>query len=326
MFSRRKFVATGAATGAVALLSPAIIRAAYGAGSTNKDVSSLITVTQSSDPTFVGRVNKLFPGLLLDPVFQKIQSHAVLITNVSGQPIAAHNTIWKAETPQGTLTATRLHLFHPNTRKPTVTSHFGRKGNTTRFTGAIPVLKTGATRLVTPYFNWSPRYYRTQKHKRDWETILAAKASRPLIRKKLLDASTIQVSVDTVIFNRKEMVGPTTGHLVKVFRKSRNGEHDEALAIKMLLESGLDRSSIKTILKQDAKLPIASTINPSTDPIYLASRARLAKVLLRRLKHSKPDQFVRTLNYLVSQPRTTVGLYLTTNLASQQSFSEGDAA
>src|ERR1035441_8473524 len=157
MLSRRRSITTGTAVGALSVLSPGLLRGSQATQSAGS-VTDYISIRMPSDEGFVRHLDQLFPGLRSDNVFQQIQSHAVLVTNISQNPIRAFSTHWAATTATGGYETLIRHFFHPSSRTPK-TVHFGLKGNKTRFTGAVAVLKPGRTRLLTPYFSWSSKFY-----------------------------------------------------------------------------------------------------------------------------------------------------------------------
>jgi hypothetical protein len=259
MLSRRRLITVGAAAGAASLLSPPLLKAgsATNAGSAQStNVADYLTITAPSDPNFVPTLNKLFPGLLEHPTFQKMQSHAVLLTNISSKPLMAYSTHWKATTPTGGYETTLRHYFHPSRkRKQNHSSRFGVRGEKTRFTGSVPAIKPGATRLVTPYFNWSPHHYQ-KKPNPQWKHIVRQKASRKFFHHELSKATAIQVTVDAVVVNHHTVIGPDRTHLGKVLSVTRNAEHDEALVAHRMLANGASIKQVAARLKVHAKSPL----------------------------------------------------------------------
>jgi hypothetical protein len=314
MPTRREVIISGVAAGAAATL-------AYTFGGTARvfaeddsqqgSITEHLAVIHASDPSFEPEIDRLFPGLRKDSVFKSIQSHAVLIRNIGTRSIRAHSTLWTATTPTGTFKATRLHFFHPRGKHPD-SVQFGVTGNKTRFTGKVPLLKPGATRLLTPYFNWSPKCY-LKGGTPTWHKILNASSSRRRFFANLSNATDIQVSIDAVIFNRKHMIGKDSGHLGRMYRKSRNAEHDEAADVLRMIKSGASLEDAACLLHQHAsqEVPKVKNGNSRGKDIYLSVRKRQAKVLLRRLKQAnklgKPEVFVKTLNYLKKQRKTVTG-------------------
>lgn len=306
MLSRRRLITAGAATSAAALLLPAIDKsmAARQAGVTlSGNVADFVALTVPSDPNFASKLNTLFPGLLDDPVFQKIQSHAVLISNVSDEVVNACSTHWRVATPTNGYETTIRHYFHPTAMRHK-SAHFGVKGNRTRFTGKIPLLKVGASRLVTPYFNWSPQYYRKNPRPM-WKKILTEKESRKFFLYELSMATSVQVSIDAVIVRDKALIGEDKSNLGKAFRATRNAEHDEAVEVLQYIATGASPDQIKTFLQERASIALPAR-SDWLKHFYSAVRQRQAKVLLRRLNYGKREKFLRTLKYLKKQPNTVL--------------------
>jgi len=307
MRSRRQLITAGATAGAVAVLLPALQKATLAAqvtGATTANVADFVTVMAPSDTSFASRIDNLFPGLSNDPIFQKIQAHTVLITNVSGRPISAFSTCWNISTPTGGYSGTLIHGFHPTDMRPRL-KHFGLTGNKTRFTGKIPALKADTTRLVSPYFSWSPNYYRSNPQPQ-WKKILLAKEARKFFFYELAKATSVTVTVDSLIAAETKLIGSDQAHLARVFRISRNAEHDAAVAVLRLIEQGASRDKVESFLVKQGNQYPTSKADVFTNPIYCRVRQRQATVLLRRFRHGTPNQFARTLAYLKSQPKTTI--------------------
>jgi hypothetical protein len=310
MLSRRRLITVGAATGAATLLSSAASRANAATADLGDDakaakITDFVTLKPSSDTGFVSEVDRLFPGLLSDPVFQQIKSHAVLIANVGKEAVNAYSTHWDITTSTGGYEMLVRHYFHPSAKRPR-TIHFGLKGNKTRFTGKIPLLTAGETRLVTPYFNWSPSFYRTHP-KPNWSRMLSASSSRQLFATELSSATDIEVSIDALIINNRDVIGLDKANLGRVFRVTRNAEHDEANALLKLVKKGVSRDQIAEFLKNRTSVALPSRTNAFRH-LYVAVRRRQAKILFRRFKQGTTDQFLRTLKLIKRQPKTTTGL------------------
>ncbi len=304
MLSRRKLIATGIATGAATLLQARPAGAARVGQASSLEVGSVedfVSVTSPSSPGFASKLEELFPGLLKDPYFQKIQSHSVLISNIGSKPINAYSTHWAVGTASGGYEAMLLHYFHPTSRRPRA-MHFGVAGNKTRFTGQIPAIKAGSTRLVTPYFNWSPTYYRNNP-KPDWKKILSASASRQFFLQEIAKSTSVQVTVDAVIVDHSQVIGQDRAGLGAVYSTTRNAERDEASQLLGFARGGSSRAQMLAVVSQHASVP-----PPARDGnhLYNAVRIRQAAVLLRRLNKARPEQFTRTLEYISSKPVTTI--------------------
>jgi hypothetical protein len=315
MISRRKLLKTAAATGAASLLlHPAEMKLeALECAVRHQGVpEGYISMTAPSDPDFSALLDTHFPGLAQDTNFQKIRPYAVLIKNVSGKDINAFSTYWSVESPTGGYELTLRHFFHPS-QKRLRTIHFGTQGNQTRFTGQIPAIKAGATRLLTPYFNWSTNYYR-RNPKLDWAKVLASGAHASFTLDELSTATAVHVSPDAVIFDQSQVAGPDRASLAKTYTVMRNAEHDTAAAVANLIPCEADPAShvvgnldqIRSYLATAGQKYPTSKQDAFKDRLYRKVRQRQATILARRLKHATPDQFVRTVQYLASQPKTTI--------------------
>lgn len=326
MITRRKLIAAGAVAGTAAVVSSTLSRGVrVDRARVNEplsgNIADYVAIMPSSDPEFASALDKSFPGLRNDATFHKIQSHAVLVTNVCGRKINAYATHWKVATATGGYETVMRHYFHPRSKSATnpKKNHFGKKGNRTRFTGKIPALRAGATRLMTPYFNWSSHHYKTHP-KPKWKKILAANESRKFCLYELSRATAIQVSVDAVIVGNKSLIGPNISKLGKRYQATRNAEHDAAVATLKALAAGASTQDVKQLLKRLGKGKTSAPTNepqsglakPSAAPsnpirrLYHQVCRRQAHVLMRRLQKATPDQFKHTLIYLKKQPKTHI--------------------
>jgi TAT (twin-arginine translocation) pathway signal sequence len=319
MISRRNLLKTAAATGTATMLLPAmgnLAKAAQPGASPREVVSGYISIRTSADPEFSPLLDTHFPGLADDVNFQKIRSHAVIITNVSGEDINAFSTFWKVDSATGGYEVALRHLFHPS-EKRLRTVHFGTRGNQTRFTGQIPAIKAGATRLLTPYFNWSSSYYQKNPHL-NWMARIEATGAHGLFTvHELSMATAVHVSVDAVIVKHNQVIGPDRARLAKTYMVMRNAEHDTAIGVLRAINvSSSDKSAVGKI--ESSRDQIQGYLEGSglkyptmqsdafKDRLYRKVRQRQATILARRLRHATPEQFFRTVQYLASQPKTTV--------------------
>jgi hypothetical protein len=263
---------------------------------------NLLAVVPVSDPSSEAAINRLFPGLLHDGGFQQLRPLAFFVTNVSRKSVRAFSSHWTVTTASGEYETTIMHYFHRRTGRKMM--HWGIKGNRTRFTGRVPIIKAGATRLLTPYFNWSATYYKDHGLP-DWASLLRRRA-RPEINLSELKKpdSRVTMTVVAAITHDHIAVGPESQALARVFSVTRNAEHDEALSILQRFQSGDTAEQIAGLLRKHSS-GLAFDIRPESD-LYYRVRQRQAKVLLRRLHKARWDQFVRTLQRLSDQRRTVL--------------------
>jgi hypothetical protein len=317
MISRRKLITTAAATGAASMLLHA-----SGTGKATRQVDcevesrgpihGLISIVVPTDPKFSSLLNTHFPGLAHDAQFRKIQSNAVLITNISGKDINAFSSFWEVDTPTGGYEVALRHFFHPSEKRQR-TVHFGTQGNQTRFTGQIPAIRAGATRLLSPYFNWSSNYYQ-RNVKPDWTKILARGARSTFAHTELSSATSIRVTLDAVIVNQSQVIGPDRAHLAKTYMMMRNAEHDAAAGVINMVACEDDSVSqilnnhnlILNYLVSSGEKYTPSSGDAFKDRLYRKVRQRQATILARRFQHATPAQFLRTLQYLAAQPKTII--------------------
>lgn len=307
--SRRGFIGTGLVAGA-AVVVPRKLRALPLLANSQERVTSvdrMLLSSRAADAESLPAMNRLFSNLLDDPGFRQLSPVAFLVTNASNTSIRAFSTHWTFSTPNYSHEVSLMHYFHPRAgfmgRKR---MHWGTTGNRTRFTGRIPIIKSGSTRLVTPFFNWGSSYYADHGipnwtkllHRRARPEVSLADLSRP-------DAS-VSMRVVAAITHNYTVVGPENDALARVFATTRNAEHDEALSILERVRSGDSPEAIGKLLQSHAS-GLAFDIRPDTD-LYYRVRQRQAKVLLRRYSKARWDQFTRTLQSLRNRPKTILRL------------------
>lgn len=307
LLSRRKLISIGVAAGVANMLPLQVLSQSLGAAAAQSGVpaaDSILIATPASHPSSTSIVDRLFPGLLSDAGFQQLLPVAFLVTNSSNKSMSAFSSHWTKTTPNGSIDWSIMHYFHRRSSSSNQLMHWGSKGNKTRYTGQIPVIKAGATRLITPFFNWGPVYYK--KHgKQNWANLLSRRARREVSISDLTNPNTsFSMNIDAAITQDHMSLGPNDAFLVKVFTNTRNAEHDEAISVLRHMASGASTEQVKELLAQHAS-GLAFNIRPSSD-LYYRVRQRQAKVLLRRLNHARSDQFQRTLIYLKSQSPTLI--------------------
>lgn len=303
---RREFLATAGAAAVGTIATWVIGSKGYArgaAGQPQPPVGPQLAVRSAADPSVAAVLDEYYPGFRQSQCFQQIGSSCYLVGNVSGKSIRAFSTNWTVTKDGNTQTKVVLHYFRPRGhRKPRM--HFGRTGNKTRFTAKIPILKAGAIKLVSPYFAFTPTFY-WKYGTAHWERLLNSPthSNFPMAPAALATGSgSTSMTIDAVLTHNFYVVGPNKADLGKIVRVTRNAEHDEALSILAMITAGAPADAIRTVLQKHA-FGMEFDIKPKND-LYFRVRQRQAKVLLRRLKHARPEQFAKTILYLAKQPKT----------------------
>jgi hypothetical protein len=298
-----KVVKGGSAVALTSYLAP--LRQAFGANLTSaasylREAPS-VSVLPISNPASAALLAEHFPGLAELTEFTCFAEVSYLITNHGNAPGRAVTTVWTGMDGTASTKAV-FHYFRPRAeRNPK--QHFGLKGNKTRFTANVPLLRPGETKLITPFFCWSSRYFKTSGQLvLSRLALLKYKTTFPVRPTEFPLSVPIQMTIDAVAGDECQIYGPDVYGLGKLLRSTRNAEHDEALSILKLQQGGASTSEIKQMLKNHAS-GLAFDITPKHD-LYYRVRQRQAKVLLRRLAKARPDQFTKTLLYLAKQKRT----------------------
>jgi hypothetical protein len=306
LISRRKIMALGVTAGAAAFLPPLLSRKSA-AQSSVLIAGDLLAVTPMSDPSSEMVFGNLFSGLFSDRGFQQLRPLTFFVTNVTQNDIRAFSSRWAVRTLAGESKMDIMHYFHPRAAHNWRQSmRWGMRGDRTRVTGNVPMIKAGATRLVTPFFNLSSAGYKTYKtdEKRLWTDFFLRRPTAALSQAASTGAR-VTMTINAAITNDYTPVGPNDEHLASTFFVTRNAEHDEALAVLKRIAAGATREQVRHYLRGgleggDFKFRTDSRY----DNIYFIVRKRQARVLLRRLKRASWDQFLGTLQYMSSLPIT----------------------
>jgi hypothetical protein len=191
------------------------------------------------------------------------------------------------------------HYFHPRLGSEGLRWE-EKMGNKAFFTGKVPVIKAGATRLVTPFFGWSPGFYK-ENNKPDWTKLVLRR--REVTLSELASEDTgVAMRISAAITNDYASVGPDDEYLARVFCITRNAEHDESVSMRRIIATGASPDQVKDQLRRDGA-GLDFHIRPNS-ALYYRVRQRQARVLLRRLKRANWEQFLETLVHLRNQPKT----------------------
>lgn len=312
--SRRKVLSVATAAGVVAFLPSRLAAAILPSrvapngsaipptqSATLLLASDLLAVSHVSDPSSASRLNDLFPGLLADAGFQQFLPAAFLVTNIGVRDIRAFQCRWTITTPNGQgeiITKNFLRPYAGRYRRQLMP--WGVKGDDKYFTGKIPVIRAGATRLVTPYFCWNATSYK-RPDRLSWEILLRLRSRPEIVLSDLSKPGTsVAMTIDAAILHDCSSVGPNDEDLAMVFCVTRNAEHDEAVAINNARLLGQSQEQLIDQLRRDA-IGLEFQGNSS---LYYRVRQRHANVLLSEIDRVSWNRFLDTLDYLRSQPKS----------------------
>ncbi len=279
---------------------------ALGLKSSQESISSLsaslrvgdrfVKVTGSKDPEFHERTNKLFPGLD-GSAFQLIKPSTFLIQNVSGPVIKAFSVVWSITTPSS------AYSFH---------SFFYRSSHPLKqlMSGQSQFLPKSESRLVSPFFNWSPSRFQ-QRKRPTIDNRLNVTAFHGFLAQEIRSATLVQMQLDAVIFSDWAAIGPDTKGLVNHFSIRRNAERDEALSLAPLMQTpSPDRNDILAFLRQHRSVKaIAGADVPRSDADkfwYYNARKLAAGTFRRRLKQNDTSVFQKDVLALGNKPFTKI--------------------
>jgi hypothetical protein len=301
--SRRKVLSLGVSAGAVLFSNlPAAILprqffsdrlAGSKAGSGTLGVDDFLRVVPAFGSASDFVLNSVFPGLLSESGFRPFRPMSFLVSNVSNTDIRAFSVYWTVTKSRGEYKFTIRHYKRPRTGP----------GNKILFTGEVPIIRSGATRLVTPFFNWIPSEY-SESDRPDWMK-LATKCPALGLSEPTSAPSDVAMHIDALITDDFASLGPGDEYLAHAFCGSRNAEHDEAVAVRRQIGAGAQQEQVSVYLRREAS-GVDFDIQ-SHSALYYRVRQRQAKVLRRRLANAGWEPFISTLEYLRSQPKTRLG-------------------
>jgi hypothetical protein len=307
--SRRKFINASIVLGASSCL-PRALRASSGYAAVHVDgtgtaIDDFLAVVAASDRSASKIIARKFPGLQKEAGFDRVQPFAFLVTNKTAHAIKAFQSHWIVENGDDRFEWQNLHFFTVHSAmNPRM--HWGLKGNRTRYTAQAPVIKANASRVLTPFCNFSSKYFHNGSRP-SWQEMIA-KRSRPemaTIQSGKADLK-VSMSIDALITNDFRVVGSNYKKLVNILLNTRNAEHDEALVVAQIINKGGSREDVASVL-QHHSLGIGFDTTSETE-IYNKARQRQALVLMRRLTYARWDQFIRTVQFLTDKPETGFSL------------------
>jgi hypothetical protein len=123
------------------------------------------------------------------------------------------------------------------------------------------------------------------------------------------EGASINMTIDSVITSDYGAIGPGAEYLAKTFCVTRNAEHDQAVSVRRHILAGVSAGKVTEQLRRDAA-GLDFPYRPDS-VLYYKVRRRQADVLLRAINNAPWDQFLDTLGYLRSQPKTRLRLVST---------------
>jgi hypothetical protein len=294
--SRRSLIFPGSSV----LDSPGV---AVGAKSLEADANLLsasdraVSAVSAADSNFRSAVESLYPGLQNDPVFQKIAPLALLVTHQAGPAIRALSVAWQIISATGTYETALFSHVSPGPASK------GRLDSTLA-SARYAILRTGQSRLITPFFTWTTAYYERNPQP-DWSTVIKTLEPGGFLVSELSTATNVKVSLDGVVFSDWKIIGPDKHNLTRRLRARRNGAHDEGLVVYRLLKAGATDSEIVQTLQSHASAARSSQLKR---PAYWYEQARRyqAQILLLAFEHADRKAFTKALHRLVFQKNTFI--------------------
>ncbi len=296
LLSRRKMLFGGAAILAAPTL---LLKAATPKSAANafQQADRKLSLTSGADPGFSAELDSLFPGLSADPVFQKIKPLAILVTHHAGPSVRALTALWTITLPAGTYQTSLFCYSHAGMRSQ-------KRPAKTLASGQREVLKANQSRLVTPFFTWSPRQY-AKNPSPDWNSLLDQSDVGPFLASQLDTATEVTAELDGVVFSDRKLLGPDTQNLTKRLTVRRNAEHDEALSILKKVKAGASAQDIENVLIAHATAMRASTV-ADIKGVYLQARRHHAQILLKIFENKTLAGFTKVLHKMTKLHKTNI--------------------
>jgi hypothetical protein len=292
--SRRTMILAGGA----AALAPVVLTGIKRSEAQSTQLSAsdrAVSAISGLDPGFGSAVEALYPGLTKDPIFQKIAPLAMLVTHQQGPPVRAFCVSWAITTTAGTYEAPLY--FYVSLGSPATGHTLSALGSARK-----NILPAGQSRLVTPFFNWTPAFYRTNPAP-NWKTVLKPTEPAVFLISELPKATQVKVSLDGVVFSDWKLMGPDKHALGWKIRSRRNAEHDEGLVVYKLMKSGAPDSQIIETLQEHGSAPRS---NDKDHRWYQQARKVHAQILLRAFQDSDRHTFKRALVRLKMRRKTEI--------------------
>ncbi|MBB5061064.1 hypothetical protein HDF16_005800 [Granulicella aggregans] len=292
-FSRRKLLVGG--TAALALPSVAVEAATQKPSHSLSLADRALTVLTSSDAGFSDKIESLYPGLTRDSRFQTLAPLVLLISHDHGPALRALSMSWTTNTPTGTYETAMFRFAAPGSKRR------ARAGRTIA-SAQTDILRKGETRIVTPFFSLSPKAYR--KLKDNWFNEVKHKEPSDFLFTQLQTATAVTAKVEAAVFGDRKFIGEDKHHLVSRLRARRNGEHDEALAVKRLLKAGASDTEISTMLKAHGSAQRPP--NRGAKGWYLMSRKQQAQILHDKFTAMTRPSFAKLVHRLSKVRKTRI--------------------
>jgi hypothetical protein len=256
-----------------------------------------VSAVAGSEPAFRGAVEHLFPSLTSDSTFQQIAPLALLVTHKQGPPVQGFSVLWTITTPTGTH-ETPLY-FYVSLGSPATGHTLSALGSARR-----NILRVGESRLVTPFFSWTPDYYAVNSVP-DWNAALRSTHPGTDLISHLRLATEVKVSLDAAVFADWKLIGPNKYKLATKMRARRNAEHDAGLSLYKLMKHGASDSEIVRTLQVDGRAAKSNVTDLKTR-WYDESRRFHAEILLNAFQNADRLTFKRALVRLTRQRKTLI--------------------
>ncbi len=177
-----------------------------------------------------------------------------------------------------------------------------------RMSGDAPFLPANSVRLVTPFFVWSPGFYK-QHPKVDWAALLNQDQQRVFVAAELASSTSVTLQIKTVVLADNSIQGNRQAMLVHFIRTERNAQHDQAKSTLKMLRKGASSYQVATALETrwSQSQPASQHIRSRR---YSVARSREAGHLLAMLNVKSPLFEKRLVKLSKAKKASTGNLHL----------------
>jgi hypothetical protein len=214
-----------------------------------------LTLIRPGDAGFASALDASFPGFSARPDYQSWLPWLVLLENGTNRYARAYAITWRITEPQGGYAWSSASWL------------------TTPFEMGRPQLdkaiNPGLTRLVSPFFNLSERAW--AQHAADpagWQAPMPAGRLPP-------PGSGVEAELDGVVYGNGSFYGPNQTDILGRYLVARTAEHDEALSLLRLIDSGAPGSKLGIVLER-RRLRARFDQGHGPNAMYVRARARAA--------------------------------------------------
>lgn len=233
--------------------------------------SHRLTVVTSKEPGFNQLLQSVYPGMLSNGEFKRLQNKVVLVHNDSKFPIHAFVIKWVIQSKSLPQSVEFTPYVYTQTSKHALV-------------GGV-FLAPDETRIISPWFSLSKSQYQRMATNKGNINQISGYFSGHEVTAKHTDMI-LSATVDGVVFDDASLVGVDEFGLKDLFECQRNGQHDEGISIgREFKRNAPDEQIIAKLNDHIIQGRIAEGKN-DRESIYYAARGATAQMMLDELNKS----------------------------------------